>query len=157
MKVNLEQKTDNSPPPIFPWVHYKFVYLKHIEAGSVQTIKDLPQNLIFVGRLEEKPDGWVGQSLAVLSWRIQTNKQLEHITIKVFTNLHFLQKLSRQRPFWDQATPSSLINKQFGTSLGCRSCTGWARKKVLHQFSINFFLSTKKRHHLEDCLVGNSF
>ena len=52
--------------------------------------------------------------MGVLSWRIQTNKELEHITTKGFINLKFLQMLSHQKPFWDKARLSSLVNKRFG-------------------------------------------
>ena len=36
--------------------------------------------------------------MAVLSWRIETNQQSQHITTKGFINLQFLQKLSCQKP-----------------------------------------------------------
>ena len=42
--------------------------------------------------------------------RIQTNKQSEHITRKGFIKLQFLQKLSSQKPFWDEAILSSFVN-----------------------------------------------
>ena len=43
----------------------------------------------------------------------QTNKQFEHITTKGFIILQFLQKLSSQIPFWDEARLSSLVNKRY--------------------------------------------
>lgn len=67
---------------------------------------------ILVGRLEKQPEGWVCQIWDVLSWRIQTNKQLEQLKKKDFINLQFLQKLSRHKPFWDKDRLSSLVNKR---------------------------------------------
>ena len=43
----------------------------------------------------------------------QINKQSKHITTKVFIKLQFLQKLSSQKSFWDEARLSSLVNKRF--------------------------------------------
>ena len=37
----------------------------------------------------------------------------QHITTKDFINQHFLQKLSCQKPLWDEARLSSLVNKWF--------------------------------------------
>ena len=35
------------------------------------------------------------------------------LAINGFINLQFLQELSRQKPFWDKARLSSLVNKRF--------------------------------------------
>ena len=43
----------------------------------------------------------------------KTKKKLEQSTTKGFINMQFLQKLSCQKPFWDEARPSSVINIKF--------------------------------------------
>ena len=54
----------------------------------------------------------------------QTRKQSKHITAKGFTNLQFLKKFSSQKPFWDDARLSSLVNKWFERySAMLQSCT----------------------------------
>ena len=44
-----------------------------------------------------------------------TTKQ-KTVTTKVVIKLQFLQKLSRQKPFWDKARFSSLLNKRFNAA-----------------------------------------
>ena len=62
---------------------------------------------------KKKLEGWVFQILAVLPWIIRTNKHLKLITTKGFIILQFLQRLSSQKPFWEEARLSSLVNKGF--------------------------------------------
>ena len=48
----------------------------------------------------------------------RTNKQLEHITTKYLITIQFLQNLSRQKLFWDEARLYSLVNKRFAAEAG---------------------------------------
>ena len=104
---------------LFFKAHYRFLYLEHLEGGgSVQIIKCLGLKKVLVGGLEKQPEGWVYKILAVLSWKTKTNKQSEHITTKYFITLQFLQNLSRQKFFWDEARLSSLVKKRCTAEAG---------------------------------------
>ena len=42
--------------------------------------------------------------------KTKQEKKLKHITKKGFINLQFLQNFNSQKPFWDEARLSSLVN-----------------------------------------------
>ena len=52
--------------------------------------------------------------------------------MKSFINLQVLQKLNSQKPFWDKARLSSLVNKRFGldsASVLAQVYVGWAEQE----------------------------
>ena len=82
----------------------------------------------------------------------RTNKQTEHIRTKGFINLQFLQKLSSQKPFWDEARLYSLVNKKFARTLTCKEWrTLWVSPLTLKK-TASRLLSLFKSH---SSLVNN--
>ena len=73
-----------------------------------------------------------------------TNKQtVRHIKTNGFINLQFLQELSRQKPFWDEVTLSSLVKKRFVTATASADTAITAHifmflLNVIHYSFINF-------------------
>ena len=55
------------------------------------------------------------QLYLLIFWNIQTNQHTQHITTMEFLNLQFPQNLNCQKPSWEEARFSFIVNKRFAS------------------------------------------